>query len=277
MLFNFNLKPLDEVDPFGREGEYSLSWFGLTDGYYSINCAGQELFRYSDPILDIWKRDGHQLPGHPYADYQVSRLWEDVLEILPEILSPVPQQLLQRIKPGVDSALWHHRISEFVFRDDGEASELDEKNYDLATNWLGERKLNTLHLGGGPRIWLWCEGDNISIHWNNSKLVSDGQQIWTAEMGTYSLPKADFIEEVRSFDQRLIAAMQTRVLAIQKAWARPEIRIDKMALLDEQEQRSHFLSEALDRWHNAEAPKWDDIANAIDYFERLNFPIPQQL
>src|SRR5579859_7957306 len=105
MLFNFRLRHVDEIAPWGEEGDYSLSWFGLTDGCYWMDCGGQELFRHSDAIIEAWKRSGHPLSDPPYMDYQIVRLWEDLLEILPAILSPVPQQILERIKPGREAAI----------------------------------------------------------------------------------------------------------------------------------------------------------------------------
>jgi hypothetical protein len=42
--FRFELRPLDEVEPWGDDPP-SLSWFGLTDGWYWIEAGGHELLR----------------------------------------------------------------------------------------------------------------------------------------------------------------------------------------------------------------------------------------
>jgi hypothetical protein len=68
----------------------SRHWFGLTDGWYWIEpaatncCAG---------------------PGsmalRPCVDYQVVRLWEDITVLTPELLEPVPADLVPFIaSPG---------------------------------------------------------------------------------------------------------------------------------------------------------------------------------
>jgi Family of unknown function (DUF5984) len=35
-LFNFELAPLERVQPWGKAGQQNLHWFGLTDGQYWI-------------------------------------------------------------------------------------------------------------------------------------------------------------------------------------------------------------------------------------------------
>lgn len=275
MLFNFQLRPVHEIAPWGCEGDYSLSWFGLTDGWFWLDCGGHELFRYSTPIIKSWKYEGRQTDDLPYADYQVVRLWEDILQILPHVLSPVPKNLLERIEPGLPASMWHLQVAEIIFEDDREVSKLDEERFDAATEWLQLRKLDSLYLKQGPRIWLWSDGKNVFIRWDNTDLVLDGYELWTAQSGIHTLPLKDFIEEVRSFDRRLMAAMNERVQSIQQQWNRPEIRIDKEALLIEQEERSRWLNESFERLRISEPPEWKAVIDAIAYFERNCCPIPK--
>jgi hypothetical protein len=54
MLFNFVLCPLEEITPWGNEDQYSLSWFGLTEGGYWLQVGEDQLFRYSGDILNKW-------------------------------------------------------------------------------------------------------------------------------------------------------------------------------------------------------------------------------
>jgi hypothetical protein len=111
MLFNFQLRPIEEVAPWDQEGEYSLSWFGLTDGWYWLDCDGHELFRYSDAIIESWKYEGRQPAVPPCVDYQVVRLWGDILQILPDVLSPVPAKLIHKTEPGLEAGLWQSHPS----------------------------------------------------------------------------------------------------------------------------------------------------------------------
>lgn len=89
MQINSRLRPLHEVGPWGAAGQRRLHGFGLTDGWYWLDLDGTALFRCDDAYL----AQHPMVPGTldcPYADDYVARLWEDLLDLLPAILSPVP-------------------------------------------------------------------------------------------------------------------------------------------------------------------------------------------
>lgn len=44
-LFEFKLKKLPDVLPWGEEPDFYLHWFGLTDGIYYMNVGNEQLFR----------------------------------------------------------------------------------------------------------------------------------------------------------------------------------------------------------------------------------------
>ena len=46
--FNFQLKELDKIQPFGDDADRSLHWFGLTDGFCWINAGTQNIYEYSE-------------------------------------------------------------------------------------------------------------------------------------------------------------------------------------------------------------------------------------
>ena len=276
MLFQFQLRPIHDVAPWGSEGDYSLSWFVLTDGWYWLKCGEEELFRYSDSVLALWKHEGRQQADPPYVDYQIVRLWEDVLEMLPEILSPLPVELLRKIEPGIDAWRWHGQIAELVSPNEGEVSQPMEERFDLATTWLQGRKLDALYLKGGPRIWFWTDGATMFIRWDNTELTVDGHNLWACTKGTFTMPLDAFIEEVRSFDHRLIKAMEARVQDVRHSWDRPSIKVEKEALLAEQQQRACSLSEAFQRVKNCQPTKWNEVGAAIKYFEEMGYPPPSQ-
>lgn len=100
--FRFELRPLAQAHPWGGDRR-TLHWFGLTDGWYWIELNGHELLRYSDQTVRRWQADGYQ--DVPYVDYYVVRLWEDLLELLPAVLEPVPADLV----PFIESRL--HRLA----------------------------------------------------------------------------------------------------------------------------------------------------------------------
>jgi hypothetical protein len=92
--FAFELRPLAAIRPWtdARGEDPHLSWFGLTDGWCWIETGQEQLFRYDDATLSTWRAEGFEA-GRPYVDYQVVRLWEDALAVLPHVLEPVPDVL----------------------------------------------------------------------------------------------------------------------------------------------------------------------------------------
>ncbi len=61
MLFNFQLRPVTAIAPFGS-GWPTLHWFGLSDGWYWLDVAGAELFRYSQALV---KQEEERPPVEP--------------------------------------------------------------------------------------------------------------------------------------------------------------------------------------------------------------------
>jgi len=94
-LIEFNLKPLQDVMPWGDEPNQYLHWFALTDSFYYMELGDVQLFCYSDEILEFWSKEypGCNSKNEPYMDYQVVRLYEDVLEILPDVIQPIPEAI----------------------------------------------------------------------------------------------------------------------------------------------------------------------------------------
>lgn len=116
MRFHFRLRPLDDIAPWGtvtnpdaRTPEWlcrpHLGWFALTDGWYWIEASQAELFRYSQAAVNAMVREQPNAPRVsealeiPYEDYQVTRLWEDLLELLPDVLDPVSSRLAATLGP----------------------------------------------------------------------------------------------------------------------------------------------------------------------------------
>jgi hypothetical protein len=104
MLFNFELTDTKDVAPWGTPGHFSLSWFGLTDGMYWIDVGGATLFEYSE--------HARKAGAYRYCDYQVTRLLEDILEMLPTVLEPVPRQFTKCIA-GESGRIWRKKYAEW--------------------------------------------------------------------------------------------------------------------------------------------------------------------
>ena len=250
MLFRFELKPVDEIAPWttpSQNNEKFLSWFGLTDGIYWLDVGDAELFRYNPAILTHWAKTYPEAEIDPHVDYQVVRLWEDVIYMLPMVLEPVPEDMARHVRSGgawesrAAWERWWEKASDWGQEQDDDASwEL----YDQASGWWRARALDSGHFRASPSIWFWREGDTVFVRWDNRGILLDGFPVWSAEVGEVSMTAAAFLEEVRSFDGRLISAMAERVNAAQN-WYRPEIRLDWNGLNAEHQQRATTFRDVL--------------------------------
>jgi hypothetical protein len=88
-VFEFALRQLNQIVPWGEPPNLTLHWFGLTDGSYFVDLGDTHLLEYS-AALDV--------PVH--VEYQVARLHEDLLEMLPDVLAPVPASVLRGFTNG---------------------------------------------------------------------------------------------------------------------------------------------------------------------------------
>lgn len=261
MLFNFRLRDVDKIKPWGDNHQKHLHWFGLTDGWYWINVGTDKLFCYSNKLLSLRKEEAES----PYVDYYVVRFWEDLLDILPNILEPVPTNILQKTDFGASFAEWHNKIlNHLLLQDNHDLSPKSQEILDNTTEWMARRFLNTRHLKYGPHITFSNDGQNIFIHWNNLGLTIDNIPIWTAQYGTFSLPINQFVESVQTFDKNLRNEMQARINEIQKNWEQSEIHIDIARLIQEQEERSTWLEQALERANTIKIYDWDEIQEMLE-------------
>lgn len=233
MLFHFKLRPVANIAPFG---DNSLHWFGLTDGWYWLTAGDAELFRYSSSFQATWEEP----VSEPYVDYHIARLWEDILEMLPAILAPVPTPLADRVAAEGHWMEWRSRVEVWLEeREDREAFDL----WCDAVEWWNRRELNTGYLQHAPRIWLWRVGDTVNIRWDNRGATTNDVAVWQAESGEVAIPVSAFLAEVNSFHDCFVACMAERVEQACREWPRPDVDIDLAALRLEQYSRSQ-------RWNN---------------------------
>ena len=264
MLFQFILRPLGEVEPWGGD-QPALHWFGLSDGWCWWQVGTQELFRYTQPILDYWAAEYPDLQKPaPYVDYQVVRPWEDLLDALPDILAPVPGDLVQRAQ---DMGKWND-LRERVWlwaseKDDDEAWDLQ----DTVTRWWSERSWDSGYLSHPPKVWLWVQADTFHLQWDNRAVTLNGLPVWEATAGEITMPVSAFVEEVRSFHERFMAAMSERVAAVLSGGLLQDIAIDLDRLVHEQQDRSTWLTSTLSRKQPEQ--EWDKVREAIGTIERM--------
>lgn len=243
-LFNFALAPLADVMPWGEPGTPSLHWFGLTQGQYWIAAGDALLLDYS-----VEERARSGLPR--LCDYYVVRLHEDLLEMLPSILEPVPNDLapwLQRAKRDALAA-WEPE------------TEPAWDARDRALSWIGERTLDLGYLSAAADIRFWSDDTSVHIAWDNRGILFDKAPAWSADVGHLTLQRPAFEAEVRCFHARLIKDMAERVEAVIGGALNPAIAIDHHQLAREQVQRGQALDEALAR--PSPSTDWTRVREAI--------------
>lgn len=260
MQFQFRLTPLQDIVPWGGEQrQATLSWYGLTDGWFWIEVGDQELFRYSEEALSYWARQESDQPPVPlpYENYQVARYWEDLLAMLPAVLEPLPADLAARVADEPRWAAWRQAALRWQ-----EAQEDDIAWYDYytAVGWWGDRTWDAGHLAFPPRLALWRVEETVHVRWDNQEVTVDGRPVWTAQAGEVTLPVAEFLAAVSEFHHRFLAEMELRVVAVTTA-PLPGVEIDLDALRQEQSDRSAGLAAAL-RPEITE-PLWGEVRSAL--------------
>ncbi len=253
MLINFTLVPVEKVHPWGSPGNFSLSWFGLTDGQFWIRAGESTLFEYTDHA---------QVAGTTrYCDYQVVRLYEDLMEMLPHILEPLPASLFQYIS-GDTGIAW---LESYRLWAEQNADHLKPDSYweiiDASTTWIGKRSLDSAYLSPSANIVIWSDTENVYFEWDNRTKIFKGQPAWTALRGTYKLPRNEFMAEIQSFHFRLMEQMAHRVGQVLSGALAAEINIDLAGLEREQNERCGTLDRVLSSLVQTD---WQSVEMAIN-------------
>lgn len=237
MLIEFSLRPVLEIEPWGTPGDLHLSWFGLTNGQYAI-CAGQDvLFQYSQYARAL---------GAPQrCEYQVARLHEDILNIVPYVLEPVPASLVPYIS-GEVAERWREHFELWYNQNEGLS---DNKRYwevlEAATAWRSKRHVDSLYLSPPANISVWSDIQSVYIEWDNRNSLFDGHPAWTAIQGRHKMPRSLFIQEIESFHSRLMQEMNERVDQVARGALSTDIQIDVPGLKHEHERRCECFRNAL--------------------------------
>jgi hypothetical protein len=276
------------ADSYEQPDVYFLHWFGLTDGWYWLQMnENDEFFRYSTDLLAHWEKNYPEDPTLlPYADYYVVRLWEDILELLPLILEPLPPKLAHMLETEEQVSRWRERIKQwekvFGIEDEGEEEdreedeeeeEIDEEMWETylqATMWWHERLLDTGYLTASPHLWFWNDGHSIHGFWDNSQLYIENIPAWSAQRGQSQLIYAQFLDEVTSFHTRLFSAMEERIQEAKRSWPRPDVALDFDELEKEQQVRSQWLAQALERAASRAVTDWNAVVDAMRTMDRLS-------
>lgn len=255
-LFDFQLRKIDQIQPWGAPENPKLHWFGLSDGHYWLNVGDHRLFEYSNIAQTT-----HGFPKH--CDYQVVRLYEDVLEIAPYALEVVPPELRQFIALSAAVPLGHAWQAWCALPDTEQVMEL----LDEAGPWLGCRTLDSMYLKPSTNICMWSDAEQVHIQWDNRDKTVQDACVWSAEVGIFSLERECFVNEVRSFHTRFMEQMAERVEQVCNGGLPAGIHIDLDALVAEQRMRSQPIDRNLSQ---PPAPTmWPNVIAAIQQLESL--------
>jgi hypothetical protein len=197
-LFRFELSKNPSIR---RESGKVMHWFGLTDGRYWIDSGQAEIFGMADGT---------------HLDYYVACLWEDLLEILPHVLEPLPASMRERLRDlprwlEFRSRVWSWKEED---RDSKEKSEAASQLAALATHWFGDRCLRTLHLRNPPRVWFWREHDEIVLSWKTQPPRNDDDPVWSSSAGQVRVTLDRFVADFLSFHEALMKEMSALIARV---------------------------------------------------------------
>lgn len=265
MHIEFELQALDDIRPWGDAQNPSLHWFGFTDGLYCIGVGSDYLLSYSEAVRAPFAKEYPEAYSGPCVDYQVVRLWEDLIEMLPYVLEPVPKKIVHYLEQDYAATeAYSDRVHEWWDAQDAADAPkgLTSEIADTATLWQDHRFLDNGYLSPSARIWMWSEDDVVRIAWDNRDIVIDGQPVWSAQRGAYSLSREAFLDAVRAFDRALIGQMADRVDQVCRHWNRPEIHVDFDGLRRDHDDRATWLQNRLD-YRDRFATDWEAVAAAM--------------
>ncbi|MEM8559098.1 MAG: DUF5984 family protein [Bacteroidota bacterium] len=239
MRIDFALKPLEEVMPWGTPPDQVLHWYGLTYGYYRIDLGNVKLFDYTPEVMTHWAVAYPGADSDSRVDYQVARLWEDVIEALAPALRPLPDRLVAIM---ADPNGWQEQCMGWwgAQPDTEEAWDV----FDLATAWVGQRYLDSGYLNPDSDVWMWSHDESVFIQWDNRDKLVEGIPAWTAQHGRCEITVSDFIEALAVFNAELFRQMQVRVDAVEAGWCPPGATIDVPHLKREQRERPWLFAQA---------------------------------
>jgi hypothetical protein len=274
MHIEFHLRALQEIRPWhDADGSHPhLSWFGLTDGWYWIQVGETELFRYTQAALTRWAQhypgapSEHYPKGLPYVDYQVARLWMDLLDLLPDVLAPLPPHLARILSAEGIWSTWQEQ-AEKTAREALPAEGVSDLLYE-ATRWWYMRMLDSAYLVQGPLIVCWSDGEQAHIQWDNRECLLDGIPVWEASVGHHVLSLDVFRAAIADFDARFMRRMADRVAIAQGEWSRPEIELHP-EVAKQQVANAQWGQKALANRQQREPDDWEKVFQSIAALEAL--------
>ncbi len=259
MLINFRLDPLESIAATASREAPGLNWYGMTRGEYWMELGENTLFEYTE---------GAWPDGMRYCQYPVARLHQDLMVMLPSILEPVPEAIVPYLFGEGAAACWDAWAAwcdqHAAALGKGHALELEESLLALTSG----RQHIASYLVPPTRFVSWSDEENVYFAWDNRHDTINGRAVWSADYGSFQMPRRDFIEEIQSFHTRLMGQMAERVEQVLAGALPPGSGIDIDYLVREQARRYEALHDALNReaqtdWHKVEIAIQEIMEKAV--------------
>jgi len=244
----FELDAIDDIEPWGEGENRSLHWFGLTSGRYWVSTPVGEALRCTDQKASYWN-----LPS-PYADYYVSRFFEDLQDVLPIALTPVPPDIAATVAGGD----WFTRAERWI--EESEEGDGRWMRCYEAMEWYHNRSLDSGHLVNGPLFHFLRVGDEVTILWEPTGESSDG--VWLTPRGQFTVSAEELKSAAYAFFSEVLAAMQDRIDSIQaRGWHRADCELDIALLIEDQRRRTALLEALKER---RDETNWANVRSLIE-------------
>lgn len=234
----FQLRDLARVEPWGTPPNLSLSWFGLTDGAYCIETAAGRLLDFR----------GTPSPGLSvtWCDYQLARLFEDLVDLCPTVIEPVPQDVLDRF------LRWQNDPAATAVPEDDALAE----TWFRAQEWWGWRQLDFGYLSASPRLHLWRIGNDVHGRWRTNPANPATAELKVHE-ADFAVPLQSFQDAIAAFYRAFLAEMRARVETIARdGWTGKPCELSLAQLIAEQSDRE---AEPRNRAGLAQPTDWDAV------------------
>lgn len=251
LKINFQLQELDKIAPFGKKPNFSLHWFGLTEGLLWIKIGEQTVYEYTQEAQDYF---GTSIR---YNDYQISRFLEDFFQTFRYVGESIPEELYQSLNE------FDEKMEKWKACHIDEEDEAFDKfffdEYCALGEWRWDRTFDSGHLVGGPCMGFFRCGEKIKILWESNFKLDSGNSIWTSPEGSFEMPYDEFVLSVTDFFNSFFIAMDRQVEnAVMKEWG--SISLDKQRLLKENnERKSGFLRDISYLTVSDESTDWNKI------------------
>jgi len=238
----FKLRDLCAIEPWGEPGSKKLHWFGLTDGCYCIDTpAGRLLEHAGQADSDL---------GERWCDYQLARIFEDLIDIWPTVSDPIPSDIVRyfakwhaqhfdRSDESAEVGLYDAFDHWYAHKIKGIDWTTSSEPVAAAFSWWYERHLDTMYLYKGPSLHLWRVGAQLHVAW-------DADHPWLPAHARLRFSFEAVSESIETFFRDFLAMMKTRISDIVRdGWNGEDCDLDVERLVLEQAEREETAMAAL--------------------------------